>query len=181
MIDGSDDPVQQQQRTAAARNLTQYFEAVPACCSSPLNCYGNCRVILEPTSRGYWGHGVRNKHTDLLGDYVLNADDDNMYAPGALDMIRRVTDGDRSASCAYLFMVECTYRGRHYSYLPKRAPGRVHYKDIDTGSGVIPTQIHTWAKWGMLYEVSDSHYYEGHYIVRVALVHLACTADASCN
>lgn len=45
--------------------------------------------IQNDTKLGYWGHASRTKWQNKLpGDYLMNADDDDVYVPGAFDVIR---------------------------------------------------------------------------------------------
>lgn len=52
----------------------------------------NCTKVLIMNARqlGWWGHGSRNRwQRQLPGSHHMNADDDDWYAPDAMDIIRR--------------------------------------------------------------------------------------------
>lgn len=45
----------------------------------------------EPIALKYWGHGIRNKYANLLEktDFVMHADDDDVYLPKSFEFIRK--------------------------------------------------------------------------------------------
>lgn len=52
----------------------------------------NCTKILIINARplGWWGHGSRNRwQRQLPGSHHMNADDDDWYAPDAMEIVRR--------------------------------------------------------------------------------------------
>lgn len=56
---------------------------------SKVKSKGNVRHIANAEPLGFWGHGSRSHWQDKLpGDYHLNADDDDVYDPDAMNIIR---------------------------------------------------------------------------------------------
>lgn len=56
--------------------------------SVPCNC--TKLFIANAEAQGWWGHGSRNRWQSFLpGAFHMNADDDDIYLPGALDTIRK--------------------------------------------------------------------------------------------
>ena len=50
----------------------------------------NVVAIANLKKEGYWGHGIRNKYqSGYYGDWIINADDDDIFLPEALDSIRQ--------------------------------------------------------------------------------------------
>lgn len=70
-----------------------YLTIIWDCQPRPLQINSKCKVISihNPEPLGYWGHGSRNRWQDELpGDYLMNGDDDDVYAPDAMSEIRNV-------------------------------------------------------------------------------------------
>lgn len=62
----------------------QYHEKV----KNMLSGY-NVHLILEDDNLGHWGHGLRNKYQyKLEGDYILHADDDDIYLENSIKNIK---------------------------------------------------------------------------------------------
>lgn len=56
-----------------------------------LDIKSDCQVVTiqNPEPLGYWGHGSRTKWQKFLfGDYIMNADDDDVYTPDAMEKVR---------------------------------------------------------------------------------------------
>jgi hypothetical protein len=45
-------------------------------------------IIEEPVNLGYWGHAIRNKHKNLVGDFVWHIDDDDTVPVDCMETIR---------------------------------------------------------------------------------------------
>jgi hypothetical protein len=90
----------------------------------------NVNHIKNEVQLGYWGHGSRTEHqNNLLGDFIMNADDDDRYVDGAFDVIRN-TIADKDT--IYLFKVEW------YGNFSWRTKGLIEIGWIGTPCGVIP-------------------------------------------
>lgn len=98
-----------------------------------------CNVIIkhEKDALGCWGHGARNKHQDNLpGDYLMHADDDDIYTPGAIGKIRSRCTKD----AIYLFQIQ-TNSGIK---IPDKK--ELKYGNIGTPCGIIPNKP-PFPKW----------------------------------
>lgn len=100
-----------------------------------------CTVIMEPENLGFWGHGIRNKHNVLAGDFILHADDDDVYFPDAFSTLRE----------------ECTDPSTLYFFSMIGLDGTVHtakpfrYGNVSTQMGVIPQAYNSRATWANRY------------------------------
>ena len=100
-----------------------------------------CNVIMEEKNLGYWGHGIRNKHNQLPGDFILHADDDDSYLPGAFEEIRKFVSQDLNA--LYIFQFENNKR---------IVPGQPFRQgNVGTPSGVVPAGFNAQSNWGYYY------------------------------
>jgi len=97
--------------------------------------------ISNPIRLGWWGHESRNKYQNcLMGDFIMNADDDNVYTEGAFDKIRETVIEDR----LYIFRFE------NEETIVWDKIGVVEKGNIDTSCGVIPNTHHL-PKWETVY------------------------------
>lgn len=111
-----------------------------------------CTVIhiANSESLGYWGHGSRNKYQNiLLGDFLLNADDDDRYTAGAFDKIREAVKEKR----LYIFKHE---DNRNFAW---SIAGKVELGNIGTSCGVIPN-THFLPDWELVYGGDATFYIE---------------------
>jgi len=96
--------------------------------------------ICEPELLGHWGHGIRNKYKTLLKrrDFVLHADDDNIYVTDSFKLLR--------ISC---LNVDTLYITKMFSLSGEITPcsNKIEYGKIDTGSGVIPYDLNLQGYW----------------------------------
>ena len=104
----------------------------------------------EPVALGYWGHGIRNKYAPLLEkrDFVMHADDDNIYLSDAFSQLR----------------TQCLDKNMLYVARVKQFGGTVgselRISKIDTGCGIIPYDLNLKSQWGSMH-VGDGMFYEG--------------------
>jgi hypothetical protein len=104
--------------------------------------------VANPVALGHWGHGSRNKYQNLLlGDFIMNADDDNRYVDGAFDFIRSVVSENKM----YIFRVQID------SIVVWKDPD-VRMGNIDTACAVIPN-TRTLPDWDLVYG-GDGYFYE---------------------
>lgn len=97
------------------------------------------RQFCEPNALGFWGHGIRNKYAHILEwrDFVMHADDDDIYYPHAFDTLRSA----------------CTDYKRMYVAKMLTANGLVpnephlRYGNIGTPNGIIPFVLNTKGHW----------------------------------
>lgn len=118
-----------------ARDDENIFEEVREFLDN-LKC--NCTLIMEPVNLGYWGHGIRNAHNLLPGDFIMHADDDDIYTPDALDTVRKYcTD----KSTLYIFKMQLN---NGYSLWINK---KITLGEIGTPMGVIPSFYNSKSIW----------------------------------
>lgn len=95
------------------------------------------KLIIEEKNLGHWGHGIRNKHNKLAGDFIMHADDDDFYLPGVFVKLRHICN---DPSTIYV----CQFEDKR---------GRIIFNDafgfgtIGTPSGVIPAKYNADSVW----------------------------------
>lgn len=113
---------------------------------------GHVHIHHEPTALGFWGHGIRNKYKTLLvrTDFVLHADDDDVYTPRTFEILRRMCV-DTNA----LYIAKMDFKGR---IVPRQAA--IVQDDIGTPNGIIPYDLNAQGTWGD-YVGGDGEFYRG--------------------
>lgn len=126
--------------------ITLLWDAPPI----ELDVKSECRVInfynQEPL--GYWGHGSRNHWSKwYFGDYIMNADDDDVYLPDAMEHIR--------AKCTEkkLYIFKMIYGDTLFWRTPV-----IEMANIGTPCGVYPNRI-ALPEWGLFYG-GDFQFYD---------------------
>jgi hypothetical protein len=112
-------------------------------------------VVVEPVNLGFLGHGIRNKHNVLTGDFVLHADDDDVYLPDAFEAIRRTC---RDVSTLYIFRALVPDISIREGILITGRPFQLGH--ITTGMGVVPSQWNSRSTWAYRYG-GDFDFYNG--------------------
>lgn len=126
-----------------------YLTIIWDCQPISLKIEGKCKVISlhNPEPLGYWGHGSRTRwQNELPGDYFMNADDDDIYAPNAMDIVRDHVKEHK----LYFFQ---------YSTQGTRVPRehKVVVGNVGTPTGVYPN-IGNFPKWEFIYS-GDGEFY----------------------
>jgi hypothetical protein len=99
-------------------------------------------IIIEQQNLGYWGHGIRNKHNNLEGDFIYHIDDDDILYDDSFNNIRKyAVDTD----IIYIFKI-MTEKGGIIWKNPL-----LEYSKVSTQSGVIPSQINKKGYWALKY------------------------------
>lgn len=99
-------------------------------CINSFNFKCEINHIRNEMQLGYWGHPSRTKYQNsILGDFIMNADDDDRYVDGAFDVIR---ENLIDKETVYLFKVEW------YGNFSWRTKGLIEIGFIGTPCGVIP-------------------------------------------
>jgi hypothetical protein len=107
-------------------------------------------IIVEPTNLGYWGHGIRNKHNDLEGDFIYHIDDDDIILNNTFDTIRKhCTD----TNIIYIFKIIL----ENNKIVWRKPELEINY--ISTQSGVIPKELNKIGYWELKYG-GDYHFYK---------------------
>jgi len=112
-----------------------------------------CKVLqyFEPEALKYWGHGIRNKYATLLEktDFVMHADDDDIYLPSALNTIRNNIIDWNTLYIYKLFV----------NNLPHPIIHEIKVGNIGTPCGIIPYNLNLRGVWGYIYG-GDGMFYE---------------------
>jgi hypothetical protein len=136
----------------ACDHLTIVFDDVDI---PTLNTEGaQCQIhlIRQTPNLGCWGHSIRNKYARKLEktDFVMHADDDDVYVEGAFDELRKLCVNTETLYIAKI--LNC--------FNDKMPPGnylRVGY--INTACGIIPYDLNKKGIWLMTY-AGDGAFYE---------------------
>ena len=122
-----------------SKDVDNTFEGVKKLCSN-FECKVN--IIFEEHNLGFWGHGIRNKYTELEGDFIYHIDDDDMVFEDTMDNIRKHCNHSETV---YIFKI----RLNNYSIIWVNK--KVEYSKISTQSGVIPMNINREGFWHLRY------------------------------
>lgn len=102
----------------------------------------NLFVNIENERLGNWGHSLRNKYQkELKGDYILHADDDDIYLKDSFEKIRKY--------CIYkdkivFFKFYINYKKNEFVW---KTP-ILKFEDIGTPCGLIPNIPEKFGVWG---------------------------------
>jgi hypothetical protein len=99
-------------------------------------------IIVEDKNLGYWGHGIRNKHNNLEGDFIYHIDDDDILYEDTFDIIRKHCI---DTNIIYLFKI--TLENNTIVWKNKI----LKESEISTQSGVIPMNINKDGFWTLRY------------------------------
>lgn len=106
-------------------------------------------IIFDEVNRGFWGHATRNIMNDLEGDFILHGDDDDIYTPGAMDIIRKhCVDPDT----LYLFAI--LNGDDNVMFINDN----IILGIISKQSGVIPRELNKIGIWGYTYSGDHDFY-----------------------
>jgi hypothetical protein len=99
-------------------------------------------IIIEEENLGYWGHGIRNKHNNLNGDFIYHIDDDDIIYEDTFDIIRKhCIDID----VIYIFKIKL----ENNNIIWKNKI--IKEGEISTQSGIIPMNINKEGYWTLRY------------------------------
>lgn len=112
-------------------------------------------VIEEEINLGYWGHAIRNRYQEILTpktDFIMHADDDDVYIPSAFDSLRR--------SCIHpnLLYIARVFDTLKQIPIPSLIERKIIKNDIATPCGIIPFNKACMARWKYIYG-GDFNYY----------------------
>jgi hypothetical protein len=99
-------------------------------------------IIVEDKNLGYWGHGIRNKHNNLEGDFIYHIDDDDILYEDTFDIIRKHCI---NTNIIYLFKITL----ENNTIVWKNEI--LKESEISTQSGVIPMNINKDGFWTLRY------------------------------
>lgn len=102
----------------------------------------NINIIIEENNLGYWGHGIRNKHNNLDGDFVFHVDDDDIIYKDSFDIIRKYC---KDINNIYIFKIML----ENNNIIWKKKI--IEHSKISTQNGIIPSHINKNGFWGLRY------------------------------
>ena len=97
-------------------------------------------IYRQTPNLGFWGHGIRNKYANKIErtEFVMHADDDDMYIEGVFDKLRLLCKRDDTLYIAKI--IDC-----FGNIMP---PGNyVKEGIINTACGIIPYDLNISAIW----------------------------------
>ena len=108
----------------------------------------------EPIALKYWGHGIRNKYAELLEktDFVMHADDDDIYLPNAFQFIRTIS---KDINTLYIYK----FKRDNYVF-PSNNIIPFQRGSIGTPCGIIPFELNKKSIWEYKYG-GDGLFYIG--------------------
>jgi len=121
--------------------LTIVFDghsSIPEFNTSQFKCV--VKQYFEPVPLGAWGHGIRNKYKTLLEkrDFVMHADDDDIYYPNVFPLLRKYTSDPSTLYIAKM-------RLNQYRIIPEGNFIKINH--IGTPNGIIPYNLNVSGNW----------------------------------
>jgi phosphotransferase system HPr-like phosphotransfer protein len=110
----------------------------------------NITIIIEENNLGYWGHGIRNKHNNLEGDFVFHIDDDDIILEDTFEIIRKHC---KNIDTVYIFKI--ILENNDIIWKKKN----IEINKISTQCGIIPTHINKNGYWELKYG-GDYNFYK---------------------
>lgn len=106
------------------------------------------QLLIKHDHTGDWGHTPRNEMMALAkGDYILSIDDDDVYLPGALWLVRWALAVNPGRP--HLFRL---IRGGHFGGDVKWTDREVRVGNVGTQMIVAPNDKARLGRWGSRYE-----------------------------
>lgn len=105
-----------------------------------------CEVIITVQNEplGHWGHGLRNEYqSKLKGDYIMHADDDDIYIKGSFDKIREKINESNNDDTIFFYKFYHQYR---FNEIVWKTP-KLMFANIGTPCGVIPNKPELFGEW----------------------------------
>jgi hypothetical protein len=91
-----------------------------------------------------WANTLRNVYArEATKDFVLFMDDDDCYAPGALEVVRSRAGANRGSLLIFRMR-------RAHDFIPHTL-GELMERNISTQCGVVPNTPHLWGQWASKY------------------------------
>ena len=124
------------------------YELVKEYCKN--NIKGKVNIVYEEINLGYWGHGIRNKHNKLKGDFIYHIDDDDIIINGAFNRVRKIL---KDKNTLYIFKIVS-----EINEIIWKTP-KIKLNQISTQSGFIPSSINHKSNWEYKYG-GDYNFYD---------------------
>jgi len=141
----------------ACDHLTIVYDGVKEVPGLRTEGLAQIHIHHQTPNLGAWGHGIRNKYAKLLErtDFVMHADDDDIYTEGSFDNLRKLCRNP-----TFLYIAKMNKRGVTFPIADYIKEG-----EIGTPCGIIPYDLNKVGTW--LPRVGgDGKFYE--YIARRA-------------
>lgn len=121
-------------------HVTVVFDGVPAI---PIDSSGSSfqlHIEEQIPALGSWGHGIRNAYARKLEktDFVLHADDDDIYLPGSFESLRKVC---RNPQALYI----AKFKRSDGTIFPLQT--YIKEGEIGTPCGIIPFDLNPLGVW----------------------------------
>lgn len=100
-------------------------------------------IIVEDTKLGYWGHGIRNKHNILLGDFIWHVDDDDIITENSMSVIRNKC---KDLNTIYIFKM---ILDDNNNIIWKNK--RILPNEIGTPMGIVPMKLNSTSLFTFCY------------------------------
>jgi hypothetical protein len=114
------------------------------------------KVMVEPAKTGFWGHVIRNKYKESLEpktNFIMHADDDDTYLPGAFDELRRLCTEPET------FYIGRVIYADHPGHVMPSQDETIKVGDFSNQNGIIPWALSGKGTWGYDY-AGDFEYYK---------------------
>ena len=121
------------------KNISKNIDLIEKYCN---NFICKVNIIVEEENLGYWGHGIRNKHNNLEGDFIYHIDDDDILHEDTFENIRKYCI---DINIIYLFKIKLENNNIVWK---KRI---IKEGEISTQSGIIPMHINKNGYWTLRY------------------------------
>lgn len=115
------------------------FEKVKEFCNK-INA--NVNIIYEENNLGFWGHGIRNKHNKLKGDFIYHIDDDDIIIENSFNFVRDIL---KDKDTIYIFKIIS-----EINEVIWKSPV-IKLNQISTQSGFIPSRLNYKSFWEYKY------------------------------
>ena len=106
------------------------------------NIKSKVNIIYEEKNLGYWGHGIRNKHNKLEGDFIYHIDDDDHIVEGAFDKVRKIL---KDKDTIYIFKIVSEINQIIW------INPEIKLNQISTQCGFIPSNLNDKSFWEYKY------------------------------
>jgi hypothetical protein len=107
-------------------------------------------IVIEEKNLGFWGHGIRNKHNSLDGDFVFHIDDDDVILEDTFEIIRKHC---KNIDTVYIFKI--ILENNDIIWKKKN----IEINKISTQCGIIPVHINKCGYWELKYG-GDYNFYK---------------------
>ena len=112
---------------------------------------GRIHIYHEKTALGSFGHGIRNKYASRLErtDFVMHADDDDTYEPGAFEVVHTLCTDPTTLYIARMQIVNSRI-------IP--VEDEIYDSNVGTPNGIVPYDLNAQAKWGLEFGGDFAYY-----------------------